>query len=405
MIRPPILIDSEGHIGFANGLVGSKKEILDQPLLIGRTRCNVGMHGKESKYIQSYSTQCAGDLVSGESDAPANETGGTRSCVWVENLAFQYRSIVAGISLTGGPAKQRREIPCAFGIGRQSGDVGRAFVFSILLPGEKEEALVVSVIKLGNPNRTAQTAAEVVLMIPGFRGAIEVVCPGIRVQLVVAKNVEGGSVKSVGAGLSGEAFDAPGGPAKFRRNCGGRDFEFVHGFDGRSIFIELRTQFGMDDTGSIEEHFGAEGLPAGELRLENTGGATGSGTGTCGPGRQENERFRGAQMALPGSRKSQRKVLNLSLPDDCTDIRTFRLNCRCVGDDRHGILYIANRQSKIQCRYTVDLHLHAGLLFRFETTCSDRDVINADLHILHSISARGPCRRRIFCSVISSTRH
>src|SRR6266567_731554 len=86
-------------------------------------------------------------------------------------------------------AKQRRKVAGPFHIGRQSTRVlGRAgaLVVPILLPREKEKTLVMALIKLGNPDRTAQAPAKVILMISRLRRALQIFRPEFGVHLVVA---------------------------------------------------------------------------------------------------------------------------------------------------------------------------------------------------------------------------
>src|SRR5437870_7229081 len=85
--------------------------------------------------------------------------------------------------------QQRRKVAGALCIGGQSTRVaGRAgaLVVPILFPGEKEKGLVAPLVQLGNPYRTTQAPAKVVLMISRLGRAIQTFRPEFRVQLVVA---------------------------------------------------------------------------------------------------------------------------------------------------------------------------------------------------------------------------
>src|SRR5215831_8295509 len=96
MIRPQILIDSEGNAGLANGPVGNKKEIVDQPVL---GTSDVGMHVQVSKYFEGNRTQSGGNLVSGEGGTAQLPIYGF-GCRRVENLTFQNGRTVTWIRLT-----------------------------------------------------------------------------------------------------------------------------------------------------------------------------------------------------------------------------------------------------------------------------------------------------------------
>src|SRR5207249_829191 len=105
-----------------------------------------------------------------------------------------------------------------FIIGRQGGDVAGADVVSVLLIREEEEGLVAPIVELGNPDRPAQTASKIVLMISGLGSSVQVIGPGIRIQLIVMQNVEPSAMEGIRARLCRETFYASGGSAKFGRH-------------------------------------------------------------------------------------------------------------------------------------------------------------------------------------------
>src|SRR6266581_972181 len=173
--RPPVLIYTEGLRGSPNGFVGVKKKIVEEPIL---ATGDVGMHLQEPEYVQGNGTKRASDLVSGEGDAAADESSRAGGSGGIEDLAEQNGSIVTRVEDRVARSSLQRwtqqggKVAGTFHIGGQSGDARCAHVVSILLPGEKEETLIMTVVQLGNPDRTAQTPAKVVLMISRLRRAV-----------------------------------------------------------------------------------------------------------------------------------------------------------------------------------------------------------------------------------------
>src|SRR5207245_2894463 len=144
--------------------------------------------------------------------------------------------------------QQRRKVAAAFGISRQGAGLHAALVIVILLPGEEEECLVMTAVKLGNPHWTPEAPAVIVLMVARLDiRPVGNVVPGDGVQLVVMKQVKRGTMVRVSAGLSGKGLNATGSTAKFGGDSGGRNLELANGFNRRSVFIKSWTKLGVSN--------------------------------------------------------------------------------------------------------------------------------------------------------------
>src|SRR3984957_14599579 len=116
---------------------------------------------------------------------------------------------------------------------RKSGAVGSGAIAETFV-GEEEKCLVLAVIDLGNPDRTADGEAEIVLLINRVGDMGGVVEEVIRVEIVIAHELVRRAVELGGAGFGLEVPDA--GPVSIL--CfvaAGIDGELIDGLDRRSI--------------------------------------------------------------------------------------------------------------------------------------------------------------------------
>src|SRR6185436_1544225 len=84
------------------------------------------------------------------------------------------------------------------------------------LLAEKEERAILSVVYLGNEDRTAQRPAKLVALEGSQLHAVAIVAPGVGVQLAVAKVVVAGTVKAVRPAARGDVDDSASRPAVLR---------------------------------------------------------------------------------------------------------------------------------------------------------------------------------------------
>ena len=121
---------------------------------------------------------------------------------------------------------------------------------------EHEEGFVVPVVDFGNPHGTAEDAS--VLVLPQFvlgtarrtRGVEVVLEVVLRVQHIIAEELEPGAVELVGAGLQRDGeLRACIGPV-FGGVTAGLHLELLHGFDGRGE--GHRIDAGLGDTYTVE---------------------------------------------------------------------------------------------------------------------------------------------------------
>src|SRR5260370_4327415 len=209
---PPVLVNAERHGRSPHWVPGEKEEVA---LLWGRVARKVGRYLKEVKDVQGHGAQRTADFIAREG-RPARHTTDCLCRRRVENLAFKNLRTVAriedrvAVAIDQARPQQCRKVAGAFHIGWQGSDAPCAFVVPILLPLKKEEALIPAIIKLGNPDRTAQTSAKVVLMIGrlGCAGNLVIVKPGICIQLVVSQDFECRSMKSVHSGFCTKTLHA-----------------------------------------------------------------------------------------------------------------------------------------------------------------------------------------------------
>ena len=103
------------------------------------------------------------------------------------------------------------KISAAHGVRRDCRRVCRSQFVAKLLPGEKEKRFVVPVVELGNPDRPAKRSTVIVLFVggPGVSRqtgsisssalrTIEIVEPGVRVQVLVPEDFVGRAMEVVG---------------------------------------------------------------------------------------------------------------------------------------------------------------------------------------------------------------
>ena len=183
------------------------------------------------------------------------------------------------------------------GVRGNGAEISGTLLLPVLLPGKEEEGFVLAVIDLGDPDRSAEGTAIVVLLIDVFWQAIEVLKPFFSVQILIAENVVSGPVKLIRARLCREALDAASGAAELGRHgrCG--DLELLQRFHGRRRLVKCGTTVCPRRTRAIQNHFIAEVLPASKLGLESAAAAI-SASRPNSSRRNEHEGLRGAKMAL-----------------------------------------------------------------------------------------------------------
>ena len=100
-------------------------------------------------------------------------------------------------------------------MGRGRNRVGRnaALILPVLFPREEEECLISTVVEFRDPDRTAECAAVVVLLVECPRQTHTVVIPRVRIQVFIPEDVVSHTVKQIATGLGVEAFDSACGPA------------------------------------------------------------------------------------------------------------------------------------------------------------------------------------------------
>src|SRR5437879_11997358 len=95
-----------------------------------------------------------------------------------------------------------------------------------------------AVVKLGNPHRTTQAPAVIVLMVARLNiRPVGNIVPGDGVQLVVVKQVKRGTMVRICAGLGGKRLDATGSTSEFSGHGRSGDLELANGFHRRSVFV------------------------------------------------------------------------------------------------------------------------------------------------------------------------
>ncbi len=187
------------------------------------------------------------------------------SITWIEDWLW------VGTPRSQSWPQQRRKVTGALRIRRQGGGLRASLIIAILLPGEEKEGLVMAVVEFGNPHRTSEAPAVIVLMVARLNiRPVGNIVPGDGVQLVVMKEVKGGTMVRISAGLGGKRFDAPGCSAEFSGNSRGRNLELANGFNRGSVFIKSWTKLGVSNAGAIEYDFRTQILAAGNLGLKNT---------------------------------------------------------------------------------------------------------------------------------------
>src|SRR5260370_12591800 len=127
----------------------------------------------------------------------------------MEDLTSQYRRKGARIGLTSGWTKQRREVSGTLRVGGQGVYRRAALIIAVLLPGEEKKGLVTTVIEFGNPHRSPEAPAVIVLMVARLNiRPIGNIVPGDGVQLVVMKVVKSVAMVRISSGLGCKGVDA-----------------------------------------------------------------------------------------------------------------------------------------------------------------------------------------------------
>ena len=138
---------------------------------------------------------------------------------------------------------------------------------AIPIAGHVKERFVAAVVDLGNPHRTAEIEAVLVLSNLGFRGiswiafrepALAVDGPTGSIELVVADEVEPGTVEVVVTGLGDEHLDSPGSLAILSREIAIDQLELSVELDRADAAIGGEghaTTFGIRMRGTVDEYF------------------------------------------------------------------------------------------------------------------------------------------------------
>src|SRR6266478_2616327 len=151
-----------------------KKEVVSQLILV-----RGGGFRNELEDILCHCTK--GNFIIGESRAahyPAHGLG----CGWVEDLSLDYRSAVARIGTQNiGRDQKERKIANSLLIRRHSASSCETSLLPVLLPGEKEERLVMASVQLGNPHWSTHGTTVVVFLVNVLGLTAEILKPFLRV--------------------------------------------------------------------------------------------------------------------------------------------------------------------------------------------------------------------------------
>src|SRR6185437_8006730 len=151
---------------------------------------------------------------------------------WIENLVLQNRA--AESVRPDLAAKKPGEVASCHGLCRNGEETAVTEVLNGAAAGRDARALVVAENeKLVFDDRTADGAAELILLKDVARRPGLVVFPTVRVQLIVLKNFENHAVNLVGTRFQVNIDDAAGGAAVFGVVAIGEDLHGANGFDRR----------------------------------------------------------------------------------------------------------------------------------------------------------------------------
>src|SRR5471030_2854827 len=218
---------------------------------------------------------------------PVDGPGGGR----VEDLPLKDIRAIARVDGQNRVGQVRREIASLLRRGWNPDLADASLVLAILLPAEEEERPVLSVVDLGNPDGAAESRAVIMLLVQHARQAGLVVEESVRIELLIAENIEGASVHAVGARLQRKALDTAGGSPHLRGKRGGGDAELADRVHRRRRLVERGSVLRPPRARTVQHHFRAVGLAAVDLGLEGSAGAGGR-SRTDRARRQKYERLR-----------------------------------------------------------------------------------------------------------------
>jgi hypothetical protein len=181
-------------------------------------------------------------------------------------------------------AKRRKVSPPELSSRNGSGLVGRPRAKFEVVDVKKEETPVLTVVKLGYPNWTAQAAAVFILAIHGARRIKE----SARIEFVVPKIFVTRTMELVGAGTNDEPLDSSAGVSEFSRITGRREREFLYGVGRQRQYARISAHFRGSHAQTLNLDFLGEGLAAVYVGIESI---------SCCSGSKKYERFRGAAAA------------------------------------------------------------------------------------------------------------